>query len=79
MMDSTPSRMTLAWGADILFSASSAFSALDSCTTPITAFRMTIRTISRGSNSSPQFCSTQITTKEITAAAMRMRIMTSLN
>ena len=52
MICSFPSRSTLACGADMFFSASSAFSALLSCTSPITALRMTMNTMSAGSTNS---------------------------
>ena len=52
MICSFPSRSTLACGADMFFSASSAFSALLSCTSPITALRMAIKTMRMGSTNS---------------------------
>ena len=76
---SLPLRITRACGADMFFRASNAFSALDSCITPIIALTITIRTINAGSNNSPQFCSIQITTNETIAAAIKIRIITSLN
>ena len=79
MTFSSPSRITRAWGADILFRASRAFSALLSCMTPITALSTTISKISTGSKNSLGFCSTQATTKEMTAAISKMMIMASLN
>lgn len=78
-MASLPSRSTRACGAERFLSASSAFSALLSCITPITALAMTMATISRGSKNSEGSPVEQATMKEITAAASRMRIITSLN
>ena len=79
MICSVPSRSTRACGADMLLSASSAFSALLSCSMPMTAFRMTISRISAGSKNSPGFPSTQAITNDTIAAAIRIRIITSLN
>ena len=78
-MLSCPFLITLACGADIFFSASSAFSALLSCTNPSTAFKMTMSRMSAGSMNSMGSPSTHATTKEMTAARMRMIIITSLN
>lgn len=63
----------------MLLSASSAFSALLSCSIPITALSMTISRISPGSKNSIGSPSVQATTNETAAAASRMRIITSLN
>ena len=76
---STPPRTTRAWGAEMFFSASSAFSALLSCKTPRMAFKTTMTRIRSGSKNSDGSCWTQATINEIAAAASRMRIMTSLN
>ena len=79
MMDSSPSRMTRAWGADRLCKASKAFSALLSCTTPIMAFKITMNKIKTGSKNSFGFPSMQAMMKEITAAIIRIKIIMSLN
>ena len=79
MICSAPSRSTRAWGADRPFSASSAFSALLSCITPTMAFNITISRISTGSKNSRGLPSVQATTKDTAAAAIRIRIMASLN
>ena len=67
-----PSRMTRAFGAAIFFSAASASSAFDSCTTPRMAFRTTMAMIAMASTHSPS-------SSEITAATIRMMIRKSLN
>ena len=74
-----PFRNTLAWGADIFFKASSAFSALLSCIIPMMALRITIRRMSTGSKNSIGSPSTQAIPKEMAAAMSRMIIITSLN
>ena len=79
MIFSVPSLITRACGADMFLSASSAFSALFSCTTPIIALRMTISRIRAGSKNSVGSCPVQAITKEIMAAMIRIIIMTSLN
>ena len=79
IMCSLPPRITRACGADIFLSASSAFSALFSCTSPITAFRMTMSKMSAGSINSIGSPSTHATANEMIAATIRMIIMTSLN
>ncbi|CDA78260.1 putative uncharacterized protein [Clostridium sp. CAG:242] len=79
MMLSLPSRITLACGADRFLSASKAFSALLSCMTPMIAFRTTMSRIRSGSKNSFGCPSTHAMTKEIAAAASRIRIITSLN
>ena len=76
---SAPPRTTRAWGAEMLFSASSAFSALLSCKTPRMAFKTTMTKIRSGSKNSPGSRWTQATIKETAAAASRIRIITSLN
>ena len=76
---SVPPRRTRAWGADMFFSASSAFSALLSCATPITAFRMTMSNISAGSINSFAFFSVIAMAKDTIAAMSKMTIITSLN
>ena len=77
--DSLPSRSTRAWGAERFLRASSAFSALLSCSTPITALAMTMATMRMGSKNSEASPEEQATTKDTTAAASRIRIITSLN
>ena len=52
MTCSAPSRSTRAWGADMFFRASRAFSAFDSCTTPSTALSTTMSRIRAGSKNS---------------------------
>ena len=79
MIFSSPSRRTLARGADIFFRASRAFSALLSCTIPIMALSTTMSRISTGSKNSIGSPSTQAMTKETAAARSRIMIMTSLN
>ena len=77
MTSSLASRITLAGTVVIFFSASSAFSALFSWATPRIAFKVTMSRISSGSkNPDP---SNMARPKEMRAAAMRMRIMVSLN
>ena len=68
-----PSRKTFAFGVDISRSASIACSALDSCTTPITALIITTARIMIESTTSCE------TTAEITAANSKTMIIKSLN
>ena len=79
MTCSFPSRSTLAWGADMFFRASMAFSALDSCIMPSRAFNTTMSKISTGSKNSMGSWPKQATTKLTAAASSRMSIITSLN
>ena len=79
MVCSLPLRMTRAWGAESDLSASSAFSALLSCITPMMALAMTMPTMSSGSKNSEGSCEVSATTNEIAAAPSRIRIITSLN
>ena len=74
----TPSRYTTAVGADIFFSASRDFSAFSSCTTPRMAFNITMARIITGSVKSV-FPSNTEAAKEISAAAIRTRIIKSSN
>ena len=67
-----PPLNTAAAGAAICFKASIAFSALYSCTKPMTAFTTTITTIAAVSAASPIM-------PAMTAAAIRTIIMKSLN
>ena len=66
-------------GADIFFNASSAFSALLSCATPITALIITISKINAGSKNSFGLPSTQAITNDIIAAIINIIIIASLN
>ena len=68
-----PSRRTFAWGEDIFFSASKAFSARFSCTTPSTAFSTTTSRIMMQSVHSFS------AKPEIMAATSRISTITSLN
>ena len=73
----SPSRIARAEGADMLLSASSAFSARPSCSAPSAAFSTTIRRMSNGSMNP---CPSKIATASDTAAAaIRIRIITSRN
>ena len=76
---SSPSRITLAWGADILFNASRAFSALLSCITPIIAFIITMARISTGSKNSFGLPSMTAMANDTAAAISSMIIIASLN
>ena len=79
MTASRPLRSTRACGADMLLSASMAFSALLSCIMPMMALRMTMARISAGSRNSRVSPLWAATKKEMMAAMMRMIIIVSLN
>ena len=79
MTISLPSRITRACGADIFFSASRAFSALLSCNIPMTALQTTMARMRAGSKNPLGSPSTHATTNDTMAAAIRMRIIASLN
>ena len=77
-----PSRSTLEWAAVIFFNASMACSALDSCTTPITALSSTTTAmimVSAKSDRPTLPPSNRGITAETTAAAIRMIIMGSFS